>query len=71
MVKQFLVKDFHHFVDRSSRKVTEQFFNLGTIVDQVWNRSLIMTRGWSLGLQRSAKRLRPASMNAAGKLRQK
>ena len=45
MVKQFLVKDFHHFVDRSSRKAIEQFFNLDTIIDQCWNRSLVFSRG--------------------------
>ena len=45
MVKQFLVKDFHHFVDRTSPKAMEQFWNLDTLIDQIWNRTLIFTRG--------------------------
>ena len=52
MVKQFLVKDFHHFVDRSSKKAMDQFLNHDTLIDQIWNRSLIFTRGLSVPLQR-------------------
>ena len=45
MVKLFLVKDFHHFVDRNSKKAMEQFLNLDSLIDQIWNRTLIFTRG--------------------------
>ena len=45
MVKQFLVKDFHHFVDSISKKTVDQFLNLDTLIDQIWNRTLIFRRG--------------------------
>ena len=45
MVKQFLVKDFNHFVDRNSKKAMEAFLNLELLTDKLWNRTLIFQRG--------------------------
>ena len=45
MVKQFLVKDFPHFVDRSSQKVMDQYLNLDTLEDRIWERSLFFRKG--------------------------
>ena len=45
MVKQFLVKDFHHFVDRTSQKAMDQFLNLNVLEDRIWDRTLIFRRG--------------------------
>ena len=45
MVKQLLVKDFHHFVDRNSKAALDNVMNYELLTDQLWNRSILFARG--------------------------